>query len=355
MSTRCSICGIMEELNLDERKAPALIMLEKKKVARLLFSRCGGVRGGIVIKHLHKFKQALRTVLHVSFMLATVIGIPRLAHSIRDWATPGEPAANFAQAAQSLPETSPAPTMPELAVSRDEPVSLMPIRISLHLKETSATAPIAPETTAPSVPPTSLPVTEAAQPAAPARRELVSSIKRELTRLGFYDGPDSGAWSKVARTAARKFCRVNGLANLAPRPTLELLVKLQAALPPVEPETEGGEDVEQTPSAIPAQMAEVPSASPSTSKLEVPVAEEDYLPPWEARKTIAGRNSDQGVPIAFTGPVPENSQAATNSPKRRRRHVAHAESRRGVVSRYRESGRRERRRVYAEGFGWTGL
>ena len=68
-------------------------------------------------------------------------------------------------------------------------------------------------------------------PALPANgKELISAIQKELSRLGYYDGPDSGRWSRAVRLGAREFIRrTGGRHERHPQPSLELLASLQAA------------------------------------------------------------------------------------------------------------------------------
>jgi peptidoglycan hydrolase-like protein with peptidoglycan-binding domain len=51
----------------------------------------------------------------------------------------------------------------------------------------------------------------AGDPAAASRAQMISSIQRELSRRGFYDGGDDGIWGAKTDAAARDFAQAAGL------------------------------------------------------------------------------------------------------------------------------------------------
>ncbi len=120
-------------------------------------------------------------------------------------------------------------------------------------------------------------------------RELISAIQKELSRLGYYDGPNSGRWSKAVRHGVREFIRRTGGRHVHhPQPSLELLASLQAAnLVELEAKPENSSD------RHPIRQAELrPARSPveAIAATPQPAQSDDYLPPWMTRHASAAKS-----------------------------------------------------------------
>jgi hypothetical protein len=120
-------------------------------------------------------------------------------------------------------------------------------------------------------------------------KERILAIKKELNRLGLYDGPMTPVWGDDAQRAARKFTRIKA------KPSEKLLADLRAASAPA-PKRE-----RQAKREIRRKLAEAPAAAlpaPTTG-----AASEGYLPPWpmvggKELQTAQDRSRDRGVVTA---------------------------------------------------------
>lgn len=105
--------------------------------------------------------------------------------------------------------------------------------------------------------------------------QLVMAIKKELKRLGYYDGPIDADWSGSAYRAAKKF---TGLKRS--KPTQQLLTALRAASPAAHAARR------ESPAPAATQKRRKAAAAPPEAARnhtgETGVLSEGYLPPWEA-------------------------------------------------------------------------
>ncbi len=218
----------------------------------------------------------MRTISLSLLAIVTVFGIPRLANEYR--ASPPDAKAAPAIAVnpgtasrkiESQPAIGAAPLQRRTnAVPVEKPVAVQLVPVSLR--------------------PAEIPVVPASQaPALPANgRELISAIQKELSRLGCYDGPDSGRWNKAVRHGVRQFIRRAGGYDRNPRPSLELLASLQAADPAkVEAKLEKG----PAPDLQPVRQAGFNSKETLKASAAASEPSDDYLPPWMTRKASAAK------------------------------------------------------------------
>ncbi len=251
----------------------------------------------------------MRTFFHFVFAIVTVFGLPRLANEYRSLqleakappamvTSPGavthrieyRPAVN----AGDLPRITNATPVEKLAAFQLVPVSLRP-----------AEAPAVPASQAPALPAN--------------RKELISAIQKELSRLGYYDGPDSGKWSRAVRLGAREFTRQTGGYVRNPRPSLELLGSLQAAnrlMPEAKPDKGPASDLQpirQAEDPRPIRQAELRPKESSVKESAAspePASSDDYLPPWMRRSAGAVKEEDSASSTATSATVPAASDTA---------------------------------------------
>jgi peptidoglycan hydrolase-like protein with peptidoglycan-binding domain len=143
--------------------------------------------------------------------------------------------------------------------------------------------------------------------------ELIVAIKKELTRLGYYDGPIGARWDGGARRAVRRFTAFKGS-----EPTQALLTALRAAKPA------GRRDFRAV--AVPVRREPAPEAAPAG------VLSDGYLPPLEIQDKAAAAQSPQ-----------PGGDALQEAAKMRR---AHARNRERIAS------VRTRRRPAVSAFSW---
>jgi hypothetical protein len=136
---------------------------------------------------------------------AIMIGLPRLADKFRD-GDPRVPSLSNARAdIQAEPRD---PTGRDIKGMDMSPL----VSVALQPSEGSAAAADSQR----------VPATE---------KELILAIKKELARLGYYDGPATARWTKGVRLAVRHFVSRSGGSEKNGRPTLKLLAALQAYQP----------------------------------------------------------------------------------------------------------------------------
>ncbi|MGC1587183.1 MAG: peptidoglycan-binding domain-containing protein [Rhodomicrobium sp.] len=221
----------------------------------------------------------MRTIFLSLLSLAALFGIPRLVNEYRAPQLEAKEAQAIAASpgtvshkleTQSAAAAAPIPARPG-AMPVERPVAVQLVPVSLRPAEFSA-----------------VPASEA--PALPGDgRELISAIQKELSRLGYYDGPNSGRWSKAVRHGVREFIRRTGGRHVHhPQPSLELLASLQAAnLVELEAKPENSSD------RHPIRQAELrPARSPveAIAATPQPAQSDDYLPPWMTRHASAAKS-----------------------------------------------------------------
>ncbi|MGO9806685.1 MAG: hypothetical protein ACLPJW_20145 [Rhodomicrobium sp.] len=215
----------------------------------------------------------MRTFFHFVFAIVTVFGLPRLANEYRSLQLEAKaPPAIVTSpgAATDRIEYRPAVNagdLPRIATPVEKLAAFQLVPVSLR--------------------PAEAPGVRASQaPALPANgKELISAIQKELSRLGYYDGPDSGRWSRAVRLGAREFIRrTGGRHERHPQPSLELLASLQAAhLVELEAKPENSSDPHPIRQAE-SSPVEAIAATPQ------PAQSDDYLPPWMTRHASAAKS-----------------------------------------------------------------
>ncbi len=234
----------------------------------------------------------MRPFLLAIFTIAALIGIPRLANSLREGPAPDKGTVSVQAAAPqhihpALDAVSGAqPPSPALQQKKPPPVQLLPISLQ---------------------PSQLTPGTAASVPSVPANeRQLISAIQTELRRLGLYRGPDNGRWSKSSRYAARLFLRRSGDHVRIPQPTIELLRLLQAANPAKERVPVRLQSPRRDLQPLQSARLSLKDSPPKVAAaMPAPAApDEDYLPPWmrgSARTANNGMPANGAVPSEIAG------------------------------------------------------
>ncbi len=288
----------------------------------------------------------MRPLLLIIFTVGMFIGLPRLADKFRDDRTAAAyapvvgPAVEASRDGQSKAGGVPAVSSAAANSSAQSPVSGQPIQVAVRAAE----VPLSPKTA---------PAVTAAHPL--DEDELIPAIQKELTRLGYYDGPITPRWNRAVRAAVREFGGVR-----RPRPTQRLLSALQAAQPAKRSEGRQQDQALKGETTDPVRplpnydrVVKVPASERQT------VAQNDgYLPPWQAGSPRSAEN------VAIPRDRAENqasessarlSEAARVSSHRRHRTVRAAKERRYLVS-YTEPRVVLRRTAYrTAGFFWPDL
>lgn len=216
--------------------------------------------------------------------IVIVLGIPRLVNEYRAprraaMASPAVvvSAVAVAQKNESQPAIN-APALPRVtsAVPVEKPVAVQRVPVSLRPIEAAA-----------------VPVSQV--PAIPANgKELISAIQNELSRLGYYEGPSSGKWSRDVRFAVREFIRQTGGHIRNSRPSAELLMSLKAAVS-VKPESKPDKEPALDPQPIrdaqfrPKESPLPPKESKESAATPEAASSDDYLPPWMTRSGSAAK------------------------------------------------------------------
>ncbi len=232
----------------------------------------------------------MRRVLLVLLPILLVFGIPWLASEFRGddkAAAPAGATVSSTRDNQRAASVLPSQMLPS-ASSPQNAAQVKLVTVSLQPLQAS---PAAAGTTA------SLPANEA---------ELVFAIHKELTRLGYYDGPATNKWNKAVRYAAHQFIRQTASHNRYGQPTIELLTALQATNPVKQREPRPLEAnhrvVEPHPAGSILQDNPAKETAPAS---EAAPQDHDYLPPWMRSKTghAAGGSSqaDAGAPASPEG------------------------------------------------------
>jgi len=157
--------------------------------------------------------------------------------------------------------------------------------------------------------------------------ERILAIKKELKRLGLYDGPMTPVWGDDARKAARKITGVKS------KPSQRLLAALRAASPASR--RSSNEEVRR-------KLPEAPNAAP----LAEGVVSDGYLPPSQMRQTAQERSLSAG------------RRAAGEAARSERAHRRKIETAVGLASGKRPSRNapRSKRNMFATAsFSWPGL
>jgi hypothetical protein len=155
----------------------------------------------------------MRPLLLIFMTFAVMFGLPRLADRFRG----GQPNAgsrldSVANAQAETPEA-----VPPHASSAAQPVSLLPMPPQVspgHLTAHSASNTF-------------------------SERDLIFAIEKELIRLGHYDGPAAGRWTRRVRLASRRFIRRTGGSEGYLSPTVSLLDSLVGTASAGKAETSG--------------------------------------------------------------------------------------------------------------------
>ncbi|MGO9170560.1 MAG: putative peptidoglycan binding domain-containing protein [Rhodomicrobium sp.] len=234
----------------------------------------------------------MRPLLFVLFAIVTVFGSVRLINEFRGkQAGVNAPAgATLSPPRASQPVVSAAPQASSaVSLGAPPPVKLVPVSLQ------------------PSQAPQGAANRAAAIPA--SEEDLISAIQKELSRLGYYDGPATGRWSKAIRHAVRLFIRRTGEHPRRVLPTIELLTALQAADPKnaqgsnrrasTLPEPQSLQSAGLSPKDPPAK--ERAPASEAASK------DDDYLPPWMTSKARRAAGADSTEPQGFSAQAPASA------------------------------------------------
>ncbi len=151
----------------------------------------------------------MRPILLVFLTVVIVIGLPRLADRFRDGNLRAPSTANARADMQADSEGAAHAEGRAVTV----PPPFVPVALQPPLSGGAAALPV--------------PATQ---------KELVVAIKKELTRLGYYDGPVTPRWSKGVRLAARRFFRQSRGDGETTLPSVKLLAALQSSQPTARPE-----------------------------------------------------------------------------------------------------------------------
>ncbi len=156
------------------------------------------------------------------------------------------------------------------------------------------------------------------------KEDLIPAIQQELARLGYYDGPITGAWTDGVRGAVRKF---SGSGQT--KPSQQFLMALRST----KPEMKKGA-VARRGATVNLQAAQdvingrVPA--PPVTAAEEGLPSDGYLPPWDALR-------ERYTQIAQSLP-PHNNGALTVRISARSSHIdARRRGRRSYVSTRRRS------------------
>jgi len=232
----------------------------------------------------------MRPLLFVLFAIMTVFGSVRLINEFRGKQGVNVPAgATLTPPRESKPVVSAAPASSAVSLGTPPPVKL--VAVSLQ----------------PSQAPQGAANRAAAVPA--SEEELISAIQKELSRLGYYDGPATDRWSKAIRHAVRLFIRRTGEHPRRVLPTIELLTELRAA----DPKNAQGSSrrASTLPEPQSVQSAGLspkdPPAKERTAAPEAASKDDDYLPPWMTSKAKRGAGADSTEPQEFSAPAPASA------------------------------------------------
>jgi len=243
----------------------------------------------------------MRPFFLVFLVISAVIGIPRLAYEIRNWNTEDKALAGAAIfiAPENQPSLSPVAPI-QRTMQRDTPPAVEHRPDSLQPSQFVA-----------------VPISEAS--ATPARApEVISAIQKELSRLGYYDGPVTDRWSKAARHAARAFKRQTGHGVRHTHPSIELLMSLQTAQPLKKQET-NPDAVRDLQPPVAAQASPAIDPPKEAHVVEAAARNDDYLPPWMT--TGKGRSADAGtMPPSRDGRQTELAEAPGRAEPRKITH-----------------------------------
>ncbi|MGO8952192.1 MAG: putative peptidoglycan binding domain-containing protein [Rhodomicrobium sp.] len=258
----------------------------------------------------------MRPLLFVVFAIVTVFGSVRLINEFRGIQAgvnaPTRAAVNPPRESQPVVSAVPAPQAPAgVSLETSPPAKLVPVSLqpsqAPHGAANRAAAVLASET------------------------ELISAIQKELSRLGYYDGPATDRWSKAIRHAVRLFMHRTGEHPRRVLPTIELLTALQAA----EPNAQGSNRRASSPPDPQAVQPAGPSlrdppAKDSTPAPEAASKDDDYLPPWMTSKARRGAGADGTEPREFAAQTPASAGEFPGQIYHRR----HARASRGARASY---------------------
>ncbi|MGA7327217.1 MAG: putative peptidoglycan binding domain-containing protein [Rhodomicrobium sp.] len=236
----------------------------------------------------------MRWFLLAVFTVATLIGLPRLADTFRENGDKDSGASRASSPSQSHPGTA----SPQEAAASLAKASLPGlVKAALHPAQDTSVA-------------------SEGLPVPSKRTALVLAIKRELDRLGYYDGALNGAWNRSARRAARRFIAVSK-ANADAEPGVQLLTALRAA-----PRIAKAKKLEVAENYQASKPGYVPPTAPLPAAEYPTVASDDYLPPWQRRNSPA------------TAPQRSGDEAGAAEESRPHTRRAHRSRHRRAYARY---------------------
>ena len=163
--------------------------------------------------------------------------------------------------------------------------------------------------------------------------ELIMAIQKELTRLGYYDGPVTKKWNGNVRGAVRKFT-----GSRRSRPSQGLLIALRAAKPPVPQNVVHLSTRFDLKSAEEQLNGKTPAVTFSPSPKEG-VLSDGYLPPWESHWK-KGTQTAQGA----SGELQQNPVHVASRKRERLARAAAA-----------KRARRQRSAFSPSNFSWPGF
>ncbi len=254
----------------------------------------------------------MRTLYLSAFAILAVFGIPRFANEYRasqlEAKTPAPVALSPSAASrriESLPAINAGP-LPQMMgrLAEEKPAGVRLVPVSLQ--------------------PSGVPAVEASRvpEPPPGGQELIAAIQKELSRLGYYDGPSNGRWNRAGRRAARVFIRRSGGYVRNPAPSVELLTSLMAAnlvKPEAKPDRAPALELK------PIRQAELRVKETAVNVKETAAKEslaapeaapsDDYLPPWMTRNANAGKPD---ASAAANGPTPPAVSDATRKARHKR-------------------------------------
>jgi hypothetical protein len=229
----------------------------------------------------------MRPLLLIFLTFAVMIGLPRLADRFRG----GQPRGGTQVASVANAQTE----MPEAAVphasSAPQPVSLLPTPLQASPVNLTAHAP--------------------SNAGSFTEGELTFAIEKELIRVGYYDGPATGRWTRRVRLAARRFIHRTGGSAHYSSPSANLLDSLKRTASAGRTETSG------------AGFAMLAQRQLSMENLRSPESPaQDYLP--VKREGKSGRE-DRQIRV-----LEDDRRAA------RAKHVHHRTRRQARIRRHRQ-------------------
>lgn len=153
-------------------------------------------------------------------------------------------------------------------------------------------------------------------------KDLILAIQLELTRLTYYGGPITRAWTEDVRGAVRKF---SGSGRT--KPSRQLLMALRSTKPEIKAAVAGGGAAINLQAAQDVINGRVPTP---VTIVEEGLPSEGYLPPWDALR-------ERYTQIAQSLPPRSNGALTLRISARSSRIDAHRRGRRSYASNRRRS------------------